>query len=57
MAAVSGRWKWIGLAGVFGVAAVASGVVIAQRRRRTWAEVEPDELRDRLHARLAEAGS
>ena len=41
----------------FGVAAVASGVVIAQRRRRTWAEVEPEELRDRLHTRLAEAGS
>jgi hypothetical protein len=44
-------WKWIGLAGVAGVA--ASGVVIA-RRRRAHREMEPDELRHRLHARLAE---
>ena len=44
-------WKWIGLAGIAGVA--ASGVVIA-RRRRAHREMEPDELRRRLHARLAE---
>jgi hypothetical protein len=45
-------WKWLGLAGLAGVA--ASGVVIArsERRRRAYT---PDEIRDRLHARLAEA--
>jgi LPXTG-motif cell wall-anchored protein len=45
-------WKWIGLAGLAGVA--ATGVVVA-RRRRAHREYEPDELRDRLHRRLAEA--
>ncbi|HEX5925996.1 MAG TPA: hypothetical protein VFY45_19355 [Baekduia sp.] len=44
------RWKLVGLAGLAGVA--ATGVVIARRRRAT-AEVSPDELRDRLHQRLA----
>jgi hypothetical protein len=44
-------WKWIGLAGIAGVA--ASGVVIAHRRR-AHREMEPEELRERLHARLAE---
>lgn len=44
-------WKWIGLAGLAGVA--ATGVVVA-RRRRTQRSFTPDELRDRLHARLAE---
>jgi len=45
-------WKVLGLAGLAGVA--ASGVVIArsERRRRAYT---PDEIRDRLHARLAEA--
>jgi hypothetical protein len=45
-------WKILGLAGLAGVA--ASGVVIArsERRRRAYT---PDEIRDRLHARLAEA--
>jgi hypothetical protein len=45
-------WKWLGLAGLAGVA--ATGVVIArdERRRRAYT---PDEIRDRLHARLAEA--
>jgi hypothetical protein len=46
------RWKLLGLAGLAGVA--ATGVVVA-RRRRTTAEVSPDELRDRLHRRLDEA--
>jgi hypothetical protein len=46
-------WKLLGLAGLFGVA--ATGVVVARRRRRAHREYEPDELRDRLHARLAEA--
>lgn len=45
-------WKWIGLAGLAGVA--ATGVVVA-RRRRAHREYDPDELRARLHARLAEA--
>jgi hypothetical protein len=44
-------WKLIGVAGLAGVA--ASGVVIA-RRRRSHQELDPDELRDRLHRRLAE---
>jgi signal transduction protein with GAF and PtsI domain len=49
------RWlKLLGIAGLIGAAAV--GVVVVQRRQaRTWTELEPDELRDRLHARLAGA--
>jgi hypothetical protein len=45
-------WKWLGLAGVAGVA--ASGVLVArsERQRRAY---EPDEIRERLHARLAES--
>jgi hypothetical protein len=45
-------WKIIGLASVVGV--VATGVVIAraERRRRAYT---PDEIRDRLHQRHAEA--
>jgi hypothetical protein len=45
------RWKLLGLAGLAGVA--ATGAVVARRRRPT-ADVSPDELRDRLHRRLAE---
>jgi hypothetical protein len=45
-------WKLIGAAGLAGVA--ASGVVIA-RRRRAHRDLDPDELRKRLHQRLAEA--
>jgi len=44
-------WKIVGLAGVAGVA--AGGVVVA-RKRRAHSALEPDELRDRLHRRLAE---
>jgi hypothetical protein len=44
-------WKLIGLAGLAGVA--ATGVVVA-RRKRAQREYDPDELRDRLHRRLAE---
>jgi hypothetical protein len=45
-------WKVVGLAGVVGVA--ATGVVIArsERRRRAYT---PEEIRNRLHDRLAEA--
>jgi hypothetical protein len=44
-------WKLVGLAGLAGVA--ATGVVVARRRRAT-PDVSPDELRDRLHRRLAD---
>jgi hypothetical protein len=50
-AAVRVPWKLIGLAGLAGVA--ATGVVVA-RRRRAQRELDPDELRGRLHRRLAE---
>jgi hypothetical protein len=44
-------WKWIGLAGVAGV--VAGGVLVArdQRKRKAYTA---DEIRARLHQRLAE---
>jgi hypothetical protein len=45
-------WKVVGLAGLAGVA--ATGVVVA-RRRRAHNEYDPDELRERLHRRMAEA--
>ena len=45
------RWKLLGLAGVAGVA--ATGAVVA-RKRRAHHDYDPDELRDRLHTRLAE---
>jgi hypothetical protein len=48
---VKPRWKIVGLAGVAGVA--ATGVVIA-RTRRARQDYDPDELRQRLHRRLAE---
>jgi hypothetical protein len=44
-------WKLIGLAGLAGVA--ATGVVVA-RKRRAHRTYEPEELRERLHRRLAE---
>lgn len=46
--------KYVGLAGLAGVA--ATGVVVARRRRSAQQELEPDEIRSRLHQRLAEAG-
>ncbi len=46
-------WKLVGLAGVAGVA--ATGVVVARRRRAQREDIGPDELRERLHRRLAEA--
>lgn len=45
------RWKLLGLAGFAGVA--ATGVVVA-RKRRAHVELAPDELRERLRARLEE---
>ena len=44
-------WKTVGLAGLVGVA--ATGVVIAREERRRRAYT-PDEVRRRLHERLAE---
>lgn len=46
-------WKWVGLAGVAGV--VAGGVLVARdQRRRTSYSAE--DIRARLHKRLAESG-
>jgi hypothetical protein len=45
-------WKWIGLAGVVGVA--ASGVLVARDQRKRNAYT-PTDIRTRLHERLAEA--
>jgi ribosomal protein L13E len=45
-------WKLLGLAGLAGVAAT-TGVAVAHRRR-AQREYAPDELRERLHQRLAE---
>ncbi|MBY6366360.1 hypothetical protein [Rhodococcoides corynebacterioides] len=44
--------KFAGLAGAVGVA--ATGVVVARSERRRR-EYEPDEIRERLHQRLAVA--
>jgi hypothetical protein len=45
-------WKLIGVAGLAGVA--ATGVVVA-RNRRSHSEYTPDELRSKLHDRLAQS--
>lgn len=44
-------WKWIGLAGAAGVVAGGALVVRDQRKRRAYT---PDEIRARLHQRLAD---
>ena len=44
-------WKWLGLAGLAGVA--ATGVVVARAERRR-AAYTPDQVRARLHARHAQ---
>ena len=47
-------WKWLGLAGLAGVA--ATGVVIARdQRKRT--QMSPDDVRARLHERLEKSES
>ncbi len=43
-------WKLLGLAGLAGVA--ATGVVVA-RNRRDHEQYDPEELRAKLHSRLA----
>jgi hypothetical protein len=50
-------WKVLGLAGVVGATAVgiAAGSRAVERRRREFREADPDELRTRLHERLAHA--
>ena len=45
-------WKWLGLAGVVGVAATGAAVARQERQRRAYT---PDEVRTRLHERLADA--
>jgi hypothetical protein len=45
-------WKILGLAGFAGVAATGVVIARAERRRRAYT---PEEIRTRLHARLAEA--
>ena len=44
-------WKWLGLAGLAGVAASGVVVVRAERTRRAYS---PEEVRTRLRARLDE---
>ena len=43
-------WKWLGIAGVAGVAATGALVVRAERQRRAY---RPDDIRARLHERAA----
>jgi hypothetical protein len=45
-------WKVLGLAGFVGVAATGVVIARAERQRRAYT---PQEIRERLHARLAEA--
>jgi hypothetical protein len=45
-------WKVLGVAGIVGVAATGVAMARAERRRRAYT---PDEVRDRLRARLDEA--
>jgi hypothetical protein len=47
-------WKILGLAGFVGVAATGAVIVRAERHRRAYT---PEEIRERLHARLAEANA
>ena len=46
------RWKLLGLAGAAGVA--ATGAVVAHQKREQQ-EYTPDELRAKLHERLADS--
>ena len=51
LAGMHSIWKWVGLAGVAGV--VAGGALVARDQRRRNAYT-PDDIRARLHQRLAE---
>ena len=45
-------WKILGIAGMVGVAATGVALARSERKRRAYA---PEEIRARLHQRLAEA--
>ena len=47
-------WKWLGLAGIAGVA--ATGAIIARDQRRR-AQMSPEQVRARLHERYAQVQS
>ncbi|MBY8859312.1 hypothetical protein K7711_22775 [Nocardia sp. CA2R105] len=47
-------WKVLGLAGAAGVAATGVVIVRAERKRRSYT---PDQIRSRLHERVAELES
>jgi hypothetical protein len=47
-------WKIAGLAGLAGVAATGVVIARAERKRRAYSA---DEIRDRLHTRVAEAAT
>jgi hypothetical protein len=47
-------WKVLGVAAFVGVAATGVVIARAERRRRAYT---PEEVRARLHARLAEAST
>ena len=47
-------WKWLGLAGVVGVAATGAAIARQERQRRAYT---PEEIRARLHQRYDEAES
>jgi hypothetical protein len=47
-------WKVLGVAAFVGVAATGVAVARAERRRRAYT---PEEIRARLHARLAEVSA
>ena len=44
-------WKWLGLAGIAGVAATGAIITRDQRRR---AQLSPEQVRARLHERYAQ---
>lgn len=46
-------WKWLGVAGIVGVAAGGAAVARQERQRRAYT---PDEIRSRLHERYDGAG-
>jgi hypothetical protein len=45
-------WKILGLAGIAGVAATGAVIARSERRRRAYT---PQQIRERLHERAAEA--
>ena len=51
-------WKILGVAGLIGLTAtgVTMGTQTISRQRREVREADPEELRNRLHARLQAAG-